>query len=37
MHRHPSFRARQRAAALDGKVANGIRDFSAYSSTDTPA
>jgi hypothetical protein len=37
MRRHPSFRARQRAAGLEGEVADGIRDFRVRSSTDTPA
>lgn len=37
MSRHPSCRARQRAAALDGGVAPVIRVFKVYSSNDTPA
>jgi hypothetical protein len=36
MRRHPSFLARQRAAA-SGDDALVIRDFKLYSSTDTPA
>lgn len=37
MRRHPSCRARQRAAGSGRAVVPMIRDFKAYSSTDTPA
>jgi hypothetical protein len=37
MRRHPSFLARQRAAASGGEVAPVIRDFKVYSGTDTSA
>lgn len=37
MRRHPAFRARQRAAAPDNEVIPLIRNFRAYSSTNTPA
>jgi len=37
MRRHPSFVARQHAAASGGDVVTAIRDFKVCSSTDTPA
>jgi hypothetical protein len=37
MRRHPSFLSRQRPAASGDDVAPVIRDFTVYSSTDTPA
>ncbi|WP_156660773.1 hypothetical protein [Mycobacterium sp. 852002-10029_SCH5224772] len=37
MRRHPSFRARQRAAASGSAVIPLIRNFKAYSSSNTPA
>lgn len=37
MRRHPSFRSHQRAAASGNAVIPLIRNFRAYSSTNTPA
>ncbi|TAM67152.1 hypothetical protein [Mycobacterium sp.] len=37
MRRHPSYRARQRAAASGSAVIPLIRNFKAYSSGNTPA
>ncbi|AFC43795.1 hypothetical protein OEM_24350 [Mycobacterium intracellulare subsp. yongonense 05-1390] len=37
MRRHPSFRTRQRAAVSGNAVIPLIRNFKAYSSTNTPA
>lgn len=37
MRRHPSFRARQRAAASGNAVVPLVRNFKAYSSSNTPA
>ncbi len=37
MRRHPSFRTRQRAAASGSAVIPLIRNFKAYSSSNTPA
>ncbi len=37
MRRHPSFRARQRAAMSGGEVVPLVRDLKLYSSTNTSA
>ncbi|MBZ4549158.1 MULTISPECIES: hypothetical protein [Mycobacterium avium complex (MAC)] len=37
MRRHPSFRARQRAAAAGNPVVPMVRNFKLYSSGNTPA
>lgn len=37
IRRHPSFRARQRAAASGSPVSPMIRDFKLFSGTNTPA
>ncbi|WP_156750043.1 hypothetical protein [Mycobacterium sp. E2479] len=37
VRRHPSFRARQRAAASGNPVTAMVRDFKSYSGTNTPA
>ncbi|SON63686.1 hypothetical protein MSIMFI_05217 [Mycobacterium simulans] len=37
MRRHPAYLGRQRAAAMGGDVAIGVRNFAVCPGTDTPA